>query len=629
MREWLITNGLGSYASLNYRNTNTRKFHHLLVASLSPPVNRWVFVSNCIDLVKQNGKEIPLSDVRPIFSFDFFPEFTYKIGDSIIKKRFVMHSAHNTSIIQYDVKTDEPFTMIHHPVINSRHFYELTHRPNQFRITQQQHHGEVLISPNNIDRNLRMILNDAEYEKDEYWQYMFYPIDQARHDSCQEYRLYPGFFEKQVPSSTTYYLGFSIEPRINETLQQIVQLEYQRKQQLINQWNDSDTFHRLLLSADRFIVKKGDKKTIIAGYPWFSDWGRDTLIALPGLTLVSHRFDDAKQILLSFKDFCKQGIIPNTFDDKTKEASYNSVDASLWYIDRVYQYVKYTNDEAFMQEILPTLHSILEYYIKGTMHGIHMDDDFLIAHQPGLTWMDVKLGDFYPTPRAQKAVEIQALWYNALCIVNNLSDRVEHSRPYEKIAKQLKENFNQLYRDQYDVIDTKDASCRPNKLFLVSLDHSMIPFSMQEEIVNDVEQRLLTIFGLRTLSADDANYIGTYLGDHHRDMAYHNGTVWPWLFGPFITAYVKTHHAEKPWRMQAFSQFLEPMFHVFGRLWDGSIPEIFDADPPFAPRGCSNQAWSVAEILRCWVEDIKQKRPPFEQMFQSNEKKMYPSHMNY
>ena len=615
MREWLITNGLGSYASLNYRNHNTRKFHHLLVASLSPPVNRWVFVSNCIDVVKQKQKETQLTDVKPVFSFDFFPQFTYHLEHSIIKKTFVMHSDHNTSIIQYDVTTDEPLTLIHRPVINSRHFYDLTHVPHQFNIHQDQQDNEILVRPDNIDQTLHMILDDASYETDEYWQHIFYPIDQKRNDSCEEYRLHPGLFEKKISDSTTYYLGFSIEPRSDASFEQIVRQEYQRKKQLIDKWNGSETFQRLLFSADRFIVQKGDKKTIIAGYPWFSDWGRDTLIALPGLTLVSHRFDDAKQILQSFKDFCKKGIIPNTFDDKTKEASYNSVDASLWYIDRVNQYLKYTNDEAFMNAILPTLHSILEHYIKGTIHGIHMDDDFLIAHQPGLTWMDVKLGDYYPTPRAQKAVEIQALWYNALCIVNTLSDRVEHYRPYEEIAQKLKENFNRIYSDQYDVIDRKDASCRPNKIFLVSLDHSMIPFCLQEEIVNDVEQRLLTVFGLRTLSAEHPNYIGSYLGDHHRDTAYHNGTVWPWLLGPFITSFVKIHHAEKPWRMQAFSQFFEPMFHVFGHLWDGSIPEIFDADPPFAPRGCINQAWSVAEILRSWVEDIKQKRPPYENMF--------------
>lgn len=578
-----------------------------------------MFVSNCFDSVKKKEKEISLSNIRPVFSFDLFPQFTYHIGDSIIKKRFVMHSNHNTSIIQYDVKTDEPLTLIHQPVLNSRHFYDLTHVPHQFSITQQQKKNEVLISPDNSDQTLHMILDDASYEKDEYWNHIFYPIDKARNDSCEEYHLFPGFFQKQITASTSYCLGFSIEQGINATLQQIVHQEYQRKQRLTDQWNGSEAFHRLLLSADRFIVKKADKKTIIAGYPWFSDWGRDTLIALPGLTLVSHRFDDAKQILQSFKTFCKNGLIPNTFDDKTKEASYNSVDASLWYIDRVYQYLKYTNDEAFMHAILPTLHSILEHYIKGTLHGIHMDNDFFIAHHPGLTWMDVKLGDFYPTPRAQKAVEIQALWYNALCIVNTLSDRVEHCRPYEEIAQQLKENFNRSYTEQYDVIDTHDASCRPNKIFLVSLNHSMIPSSLQNEIVNDVEQRLVTVFGLRTLSADNPNYIGTYLGNHHRDMAYHNGTVWPWLLGPFITSFVKMHHAEKPWRTQAFTQFLEPMFHVFGRLWDGSIPEIFDADPPFAPRGCTNQAWSVAEILRCWVEDIKQKRPLYEHLFQTNE----------
>ncbi len=618
VREWLITNGLGSYASLNYRNSNTRKFHNLLVASLSPPVNRWVFVSNCLDEIHRDNKRFSLHDVRGEFSFDCFPSFTYDVDGCRIKKTFFMKTNQNTCIIRYDVETDSPFTMVHLPMINSRHQYDLTHRPGDFWINQQINADEVLIQASNCDQILRMKLADANYQQYQRWHHRFYPIDRDRHDSCEEHVLSPGFFQKNIAEPVTFYLGFSIEDYPLLSFDQIWEQELARKQALISQSDGTEIMNRLLISADRFIVQKNTKKTIVAGYPWFSDWGRDTLIALPGLTLVSRRFDDAKQILLSFRDFCENGLIPNTFNDRTGEASYNSVDASLWYVDRVFQYLKYTKDEEFLQQILPTIHSIIEHYLKGTSHGIHMDDDLLISHDPGLTWMDVKLGEYYPTARAKKAVEIQALWYNALQIVNTLSDVVEGFRPYEEIAEEMKSNFLSVYDEQYDVIDIKDTSCRPNKIFLVSLDHTMIPLSLQQDIVRDIEKNLLTVFGLRSLSPDHKDYMGSYLGNHHRDIAYHNGTVWPWLLGSFITAYVKVHHGEKPWRTHAYSQFLKPMFQVFGRLWDGSIPEIFDADPPYAPRGCINQAWSVAEILRSWKEDIKQERPPFEHVFQSD-----------
>jgi len=619
LREWLITNGLGSYASLNYRNTNTRKFHNLLVASLSPPGKRWVFTSNCFDAVRTNRKTIQLSDLDGVFSFDFFPCFSYETADFQLKKTFLMQHNHNTSIIKYEIKTTDPITLIHKPMINSRHFYDLTQQPNAFSIEQEIKENEVIIQPDNIELALHMHLSDASYQPDEHWENVFYPIDKKRNDSCEEYRLAPGIFEKTITSSSTYFFAFTIENEPMIPFENIWKNECKRKQNLIDKTTNLDAFDRLCISADRFIVQKGPKKTIIAGYPWFSDWGRDTLISLPGLTLIPHRFFDAKQILLSFSKFCKNGLIPNTFDDRTGEASYNSVDASLWFIDRVFQYLKYTKDESFLQKILPTLHDIIDQYIKGTGHGIHMDDDYLIAHQPGLTWMDVKLGDYYPTPRSKKAVEIQALWYNALNIVNTLSDYLDETQPYGDVAEQVKHHFLSSYDQQYDVLDTKDTSCRPNKIFLVSLDYCMISESMQQEIVEDVKKKLVTVFGLRTLSADDEHYIGNYLGNHHRDIAYHNGTVWPWLLGPFITAFIKTHHGEKPWGTHAFSTFLQPMFHVFGRLWDGSIPEIFDGDPPFAPRGCINQAWSVAEILRCWVEDIKQIRPPFEEVFHLDE----------
>jgi predicted glycogen debranching enzyme len=299
--------------------------------------------------------------------------------------------------------------------------------------------------------------------------------------------------------------------------------------------------------------------------------------------------------------------------DRDSKAVYNTVDASLWHIDRVYQYLKYTNDKAFLEKIWKTLQSIILGYIKGTSFGIKMDDDFLISHDPGLTWMDVKIDDYYPTPRARKAVEIQALWYNALKIMSNFAQLINKNDKFIDLSEKVKDSFNYQFDDLYDVIDVKDTSFRPNQIFLVSLDFTMIDENLQKKIVNEIQKELVTIFGVRTLSPNDSNYKGTYIGDYNKDMAYHNGTVWPWLMGPFIKAFVKIKNQRK----YAFENFLKPMLDVFGEQWDGSIYEIFDGNPIYAPGGCITQAWSVAEILRSWIEDIEKISPEYETIFTS------------
>lgn len=371
-------------------------------------------------------------------------------------------------------------------------------------------------------------------------------------------------------------------------------------------------FNTLLLSTDNFVVTKGTHKSIVAGYHWFADWGRDTLIALPGITLVPKRFEDTKHILTEFSTHCQHGLIPNAFMERDSVPVYNTVDASLWFVDRAYQYLKYTNDIHTLETFWGTLTSIIAGYQQGTDFGIHMDDDYLISHDEGLTWMDVKIGEYYPTPRSRKAVEIQALWYNALQIMGNLAHLLGKDDCYTDLAAKVKDSFLMQYDQHYDVLDTKDVSCRPNMIFLVSLDYSMVDAHLQEAIVADVLHHLVTVFGLRTLAPHHDQYIGQYLGDHQRDVAYHNGIVWPWLLGPFVTAFLKTKHHEQKWRAYAYSTFLDPMMKIFGNHWDGSIYELFDAEPPYLPHGCISQAWSVAEILRCWIEDIEYIRPKYD-----------------
>jgi predicted glycogen debranching enzyme len=470
----------------------------------------------------------------------------------------------------------------------------------------------VLVRPSNIDKTLKMILKNSYYTPDGYWEEFYYKKDRERGDSWRDHNFHIGEFQMSLDKSAEYYLILTIEDELQYDPSHIYHHEMQRKQQLLTQARLPRDFDKLVLSADNFIVKKGTGKSIVAGYPWFSDWGRDTLIALPGVTLVTKRFEDAKQILQSFGKYCKNGLIPNVFGERDSQPVYNTVDASLWYVDRVYQYLKYTNDLSLAEKLWPMLQSIIEGYREGTDYNIHMDKDFLISHGEGLTWMDVKLGDYYPTPRSKKAVEIQALWYNALQIMSGLSALLGKNNPYNELAQNVKESFRNQYDHPYDVIDTKDLSMRPNQIFLVSLDFSLIEKPMQERIVTEVQKTLVTLFGLRTLSPQDSRYKGRYLGNHNKDLAYHNGTVWPWLMGPFVKAFVKVKDHEPIQRRYAYQNFLQPMIDVYGNHWDGSIHEIFDGDPPYVPQGCITQAWSVAEILRAWVEDVENIRPKYE-----------------
>jgi len=614
MREWLVTNGLGGYASLTHTQRNTRKFHGVLIASLEPPAKRWIFVSNVYEKIQIKDKVYDLPNLESRFVFDMFPSFLYDINGIHLKKTVFMPYKTNTTIVRYEVSTDTALSMVHIPVITSRHFYDVTEQ-GSVSFNKENIENGVCIQPDNVDKTLKVILPDASYHHDESWLELHYEKDRERHDSWIDHAVKIGEFTKPLQNTREYYMIFTVEEGVEIDPAHMYNEEVKKKRQLLTRANLPSHFNKLVLSTDNFIVKKGTGTSLIAGYHWFSDWGRDTLISLPGVALVTQRFDDAKNILLSFSRYCKNGLIPNTFMDRDSTAVYNTVDASLWYVDRVFQYLKYTNDSEFLKKIWGTLRSIIDGYKNGTEYGIYMDHDFLISHEEGLTWMDVKLDDYCSTPRAKKAVEIQALWYNALKIMSMLAQISDEDDPYAVLSDKVKENFQLQFDQQYDVIDTRDLSFRPNQIFLASLDFSMLPRESQEKIVKSIEDKLVTVFGLRTLSSDDSRYLGRYLGDYNRDLAYHNGTVWPWLMGPFIKAFVKIKNHKKTWREYAYKNFLQPMLTLFGDQWDGSIPEIFDGDPPHAPRGCISQAWSVAELLRTWVEDIEQVRPPYEKRF--------------
>jgi predicted glycogen debranching enzyme len=614
MREWIIANGLGGYASLTHNLSNTRKYHGLLVASLNPPTQRWVFVTNILDRVEKDGEIIYLHNHKPVFCFDIFPSFTYIFKNFEIKKTIVMEHEKNTTIVKYNVKTKKPIKLYHQPVVNSRHIYDVNSQ-RYLNFEQDIFKDKVTIKSASSSYVLKISLKDAVYEIHPYWEEYFFEKDRERNDSWIDNNFRTGKFLKKISKNSEYYMGLTIEKDYNILPRRIFTQEKQRRKKLVEQANLPNSFKKFILSTDNFIVKKGDSKSIIAGYHWFGDWGRDTFISLPGIALITKRFNEAKQILSVFSKYSENGLIPNAFMERDSKPVYNNVDSSLWYIDCVFQYLKYTNDIYFLEEIWETITSIIDGYINGTSFDIKMDEDFLINHGPGLTWMDVKIGDFYPTPRFRKAVEIQALWYNALRIMSLFSKKLGKEDLYHSLSESVKESFNNQYDMLYDVIDTHDFSLRPNIIFLVSLDFSMIGKTHQKNIVELVQNELLTVFGLRTLSSNDQNYKDSYLGNYNKDIAYHNGTVWPWLMGPFVKAYVKVNDFDKKHRLYAFKNFLKPLLDIYGKQWDGSIHEIFDAEPIYIPRGCISQAWSVAEIFRTWVEDIENIRPDFEKEY--------------
>jgi len=385
-----------------------------------------------------------------------------------------------------------------------------------------------------------------------------------------------------------------------------------------------DVVRTLALAADAFVVRRGDDlRTIVAGYPWFSDWGRDTMIALPGLCLATSRHDDAKKILRTHARCADAGLLPNRFPDAGEAPEYNAVDAALWFFVAAHGYLEASGDEEFvLGELLPVLRDIVAWHIRGTRHGIHVaDDGLLIAGSPGvpLTWMDAKVGDWVVTPRYGKPVEIQALWYNALSILADLEKRAGRGAESASLltrAKQVKERFVEIFWNAqasclFDVVDgdRKDASIRPNQIFALSLPYPLLPKNKARAVLAVVEEKLLTPYGLRSLAPDDPDYRGRYEGGPSlRDASYHQGTVWSWLLGPYADALVQTNGAVGRAKARKAVEGLAPHLLEAGL---GTISEIFDGDAPHAPRGCPAQAWSVGEALRVFKADVApaKKRP--------------------
>ncbi len=635
-KEWLITNGIGGYASSSVSGANTRRYHGLLVAATHPPVGRLVMLSKLEDAVLVDGERFELSTnvygddvVHPNgyrnlrqFRLDPFPVYTYAGERFVLEESIYMPRGQNTVVVEYIFTARQEGMDIQlevSPLIAFRDYHATTHQNPVLDPAVIQSDGLVKVKPYQDLPALYLAHDAAEVAITGNWYNNFeYPEERARGLDHHEDLFNPLTLRVEMNSRTRFVLIASTEPQSSDLVNEYRAAELRRfKLAASNSSSSSELIRTLETAAEHFIVARPPFKTVIAGYHWFGDWGRDTMIALPGLLLSTDQPETAKDILLQFLKFIHGGMLPNRFPDQGETPEYNTVDATLWFFDVIWQYLSYRDDEAWRTDALelirdqfyPALKSIINHHLVGTRYGIHADNEgFLWAGDLStqLTWMDAKVGDVAITPRAGRPVEIQALWYNALRTVEELGRKFQDSfADYcAGVANRLQTNFERVFWNEeaqclYDVVDESgpDASLRPNQLIAVSLRHNLLGRERTLAVLEAVEHDLLTPYGLRTLAPSDPRYRSHYEGDvWSRDSSYHQGTVWPWLAGPFFTAKIK-YAADRSQAVAETHEWLDRFSRHFGEAGLGQISEIFDADEPHNPRGCIAQAWSVAELL--------------------------------
>ncbi|TCL54238.1 putative glycogen debranching enzyme [Kineothrix alysoides] len=653
-REWVITNGIGGYAGSSLIGANTRKHHGLLIASLHAPIERHLVLSRINETVRIEDKEYSLAAVQrkgnvleegqkylQRFVLDTVPSYTYRVQDVFLTKTIAMEHGKNKIAILYEVENGSRHSEIClTPLFNFRDHGGFS-LPEQLCF-ETSYDGQIItLIPEGPDsvahENYKIKFSVSEGDISE---------RNERYDTDMELQTEIDTGMSSIDNNfTPYDIRISLKPYEKKSVSIICYLQKEdeeeeiqsadsiigagkkRMEALIHKAGYKDEFaDALVQAADAFIVDRVStgSKTVLAGMPWFTDWGRDTMIALQGLTLATKRYEDARGILRTFAKYVKDGLVPNMFPDQGMAPFYNTVDASLWYFYSVYMYLKYTGGEEdylfVKEEIYPKLKEIISYYKKGTLFHIYMDKDSLI-HAGGdldqVTWMDVRVDDWVVTPRHGKPVEINALWYNSLKVMELLAERyLEDAKEYRELANVVKESFCQKFWNEekqclYDVVEEErneeirnNGQIRPNQIWAVSLPFTMLSPEKERRVVETVWSHLYAGCGLRSLSPEDEEYKGIYFGKlHDRDAAYHQGTAWAFPLGGFISAYVKVNGYSKESKLFA-RKLLEP---AEDHMWDGcigSIAEIFDGDSPHISRGCYAQAWSVGEILRAYTEDI-------------------------
>ncbi len=631
-REWLEANGLGGWASGTIAGCHTRRYHGLLVAATRPPAGRMVLLSKLAETVVDGDRRFELDTNRysgavhprghellSSFTLDPLPTFLYEAGGVTLGKTIAAIHGENTTVVLYDVlEAPTSFTLELRPLIAYRDYHALQHRNGAIRFANASFKDGVFRArPYEGAPELFLQLAAAGFDAKPDWYFGFeYTEEKARGLDAYEDLFCYGAFRRRLVKGERFGVIVSTGEVAGRDPVALVAKERARRKAVADAVSSGDDMQRTLaLAADAFVVRRGeDKRTIVAGYPWFSDWGRDTMIALPGVCLATGRHDDAKTILRASARSVDAGMLPNRFPDAGEAPEYNTVDATLWFFVAAHRYLEASGDEDFvLGELLPVFKDIVAWHERGTRYGIRVDDDgLLLAGEPGvqLTWMDAKVGDWVVTPRHGKPVEIQALWYNALCILADLEKRAGRFAEGASLlarAKRVKERFVEVFWNAdasclFDVVDgdRRDASIRPNQLFALSLPYPLLPKDKARAVLAVVEEKLLTPYGLRSLSPDDPSYRGRYEGGpSSRDASYHQGTVWSWLLGPYADALVMTNGATGKAKARKAISGLAPHLLEAGL---GTISEIFDGDAPHTPRGCPAQAWSVGETLRVFKD---------------------------
>lgn len=650
-REWAVTNGIGGYAGSSMIGAHSRTHQGYLIASLHAPIERYLVFSKINETAtvgtstvsfetsqhRASGKTVYTEGQKFLTSFiyDGSVHYTYETDNFSFEKHITLKRNANVCAVAYELTAgDSDCTFTLTPLFNYREHSESS-TPDTLKFeTFTEDRTFYLVPEKNKDIAIRFQTSEGTFSerKTVYDVDMQLQIEVDLETDGLDCHYCPVDLSIAVPANTTKKVSILCSigdvnerpaPVSGTEAFSILEENARCHAELFEKAGYHDSFaNQLVLASDQFLTYRESTKmmTVLAGLPWFTDWGRDTMIAFTGLTLCTKRFKEAEEILLTFARYIRHGIVPNMFPDDNMPPLYNTVDASLWYFYAVYQYLHYNpaaEAEAFVKEqIFPHLKEIISAYEKGTDFSIYMEDDGLIHAGSGLdqiTWMDVRVGDWVATPRHGKPVEINALWYNALRIMESLCEKFdEDASAYRTRAEQVKESFNAKFWDSanqclFDVVDgdEPDDHIRPNQVYAVSLPFSLLPEEQEKAVVALVEKELFVGCGLRSLAPDHPDYHGIYCGAlAKRDAAYHQGTAWGFLLGGFFSAYMKVNHHSSSAAANAV-RMLEPVRkHLTDSGCIGSISEIFDGDTPHNPRGCYAQAWSVGEVLRCYCEDI-------------------------
>jgi predicted glycogen debranching enzyme len=629
-REWIVTNGIGGYASGTIAGVVTRRYHGLLVAALDPPLARTVLVTKIDTSVTLDGESVPLfsnqwdDGASPIEPKGFehltgfrlggtTPVWSYEIDDARVEERVWMASGANTTYTMYDyVSGSRPLHLEGKVLANYRDFHQTT-RSGDWHMAIGEVTDGIRIDAFDGATPIHVLSNDATIEpRHEWYRNYFLSMEAFRGLDSLDDNLYAAHFHADLEpgESVTIVLSTEPDPQIDGAAALTERTRYESGLVDMAGVENDERLTRLVLAADQFVVQRsldsGEGRTVIAGYHWFGDWGRDTMIALPGLTLATRRHADADQILRTFARHVDHGMLPNRFPDDGDSPEYNTIDATLWFFEAIRAHHVATDDIGLVADLFPVLADIISWHQAGTRYGIQVDpvDGLLTGGELGvqLTWMDAKVGDWVVTPRIGKPVEVNALWYNALRTMAAFALSLgEDPEPYEAAADTAQAGFARFWNAErgfcFDVIDGPagdDPALRPNQLFAVSLHHSPLPRDRQRGVVDSCTEHLLTPLGLRTLGPQEPGYRGRFEGGPvERDGAYHQGTVWPWLIGPFLDAHLRVYRDP-----QAVERMIEPLIAHLNTYGMGSIAECAEGDPPHGPRATIAQAWSVAEVLR-------------------------------